>query len=174
MPLQLILTPVASEISCQSLHILRNLHFITSRLGSTTFSQHNFVQLTTIDILVSSPPSALAFLEEIRPTHLGQIPLHALDRSLDLFFLNTAEHFTLVLPPEANDTLLVAAASPYLLAAGMDHLLEAFEAAHSVMLAVFSAPQSVELAGRYVPGYTDALFSVRRCNACVTKSNRQN
>ncbi|KAF1847517.1 uncharacterized protein K460DRAFT_279509 [Cucurbitaria berberidis CBS 394.84] len=151
---------IAPILASQALQTLRHLYFITSRLGPASFSQHTFVYLTAIDILTAYPNHAGKFLKSIAPQHLGQIPRHPLDRILDLYFLNTAEHFTLVLPPAANEDLLVASAVPYLAAGENRHLLPIFEAAHSVMLAVLSAPQSAEITAKHLPFYIDALFSV--------------
>ncbi|KAK5160211.1 hypothetical protein LTR04_004765 [Oleoguttula sp. CCFEE 6159] len=151
---------VAPVLVTQTLHTLRNLYFVSSRLGSSSFSQYTFTYLTAIDVLTNYPLQADAFLKHIKPVELGQIPQHPLDRCLDLFFLNTAEHFTLVLSPQTNEDLLVAAATPYLAAGGNNRLLHIFEAAHSVMLAVISAPQSAELTAKHLPFYVDALFKV--------------
>ncbi|KAK1061143.1 hypothetical protein LTR74_011264 [Friedmanniomyces endolithicus] len=151
---------VASKLAAQTLHTLRYFHFISSRLGITTFSQYNFVYLTAMDILATYPSVAEAFLEAIKPADIGQVPHHPLDRSLDLFYLNTAEHFTLVLPQSRTEELLVTVATPYLAAGGNNHLLTIFEAAHSVMLAAFSAPQNVDLTTKHLPFYVDALFKV--------------
>jgi hypothetical protein len=151
---------VAPFMVTQALHSLRNLYFISSRLGTDSFSQYTFVYLTAIDILGNYPLQADGFLKEIRPSSPGEIPVSPLERCLDLYFLNTAEHFTLILSSQANEELLVSAAIPYLAAGGNNNLLPIFEAAHSVMLAVFSAPQSVELAGKHLPFYVDALFRV--------------
>ncbi|KAF2101112.1 hypothetical protein NA57DRAFT_37034 [Rhizodiscina lignyota] len=151
---------VAPVMVSQSLHALRNLYFISSRTGTHSFTQYTFVCLTAIDILSTYAIHADAFLKSIRPVGLGQIPENALDRCLDLYFLNTAEHFTLVLTPTVNEELLVAAAAPYLAAGGSNDLLPIFEAAHSVILSVLSAPQSAELTAKHLPFYVDALFSV--------------
>ncbi|KAK0247859.1 hypothetical protein LTS09_017033 [Friedmanniomyces endolithicus] len=151
---------VASKLAAQTLHTLRYFHFISSRLGITTFSQYSFVYLTTMDILATYPSEAEAFLQAIKPADIGQVPHHPLDRSLDLFYLNTAEHFTLVLPELRGEELLVAVATPYLAAGGNNHMLTIFEAAHSVMLAAFSAPENVELTTKHLPFYVDALFKV--------------
>lgn len=151
---------VAPLLSSQALHTLRHLYFITSRLGPASFSQHNFVYLTAIDILSAYPLHADKFLKSIAPQQLGQIPRHPLDRTLDLYFLNTAEHFSLVLSTLTNEDLLVASAVPYLASGGNHHMLSIFEAAHSVMLAVLSAPQSAEITAKHLPFYIDALFSV--------------
>jgi hypothetical protein len=151
---------VAPVLVSQALHILRNLYFISSRTGTESFTQYTFVYLTAIDILNAYPIHADAFLKSIRPIELGQIPRHPLDRCLDHYFLDTAEHFTLVLSPAMNEDLLVAAATPYLASGGSNHLLPIFEAAHSVMLSVLSAPQSAELTAKHLPFYVDALFKV--------------
>lgn len=147
-------------IAALSLHTLRNLSFISLRLGASSFSQYTFVYLTAIDVLSAYPARAAAFMQEISPVYLGQIPDNPLDRHLDLFFLNAAEYFALVLPAELNEKHLIAAASPYLAAGGNNHLLEIFEAAHSVMLAVLSAPQSANMAAAHLPSYVDSLFKV--------------
>jgi hypothetical protein len=151
---------VAPVLAAQALHTLRHLYFITSRLGPASFSQHTFVYLTAIDMLSAYPVHADKLLKAIAPQQLGQIPRHPLDRTLDLYFLNTAEHFTLVLSTATNEDLLVASAVPYLAAGGNHNLLPIFEAAHSVMLAVLSAPQSAEITAKHLPFYIDALFGI--------------
>lgn len=129
-------------------------------MGTSAFSQHTFVYLTAMDILASYPHQVEAFLQTIKPQQLGKVPEHPHDRCLDLFFLNTSEHFTLVLPAKTTEELLVAAATPYLASATNHDLLPIFEAAHSVMLAAFSPPQNFELTFRHLPFYVDALFRV--------------
>ena len=147
-------------MAIQTLRILRDLYFISSRLGANAFSQYTFVFLTAIDILSQFPVQAEAFIREIRPSSAGSIPQHPLDRCLDLYFLNTTENFTTVLSPELNEELLVGAATPYL-GLGSDHrLLEVFESAHSVMLAVLSAPQNANVLAKHVYPYVDVLFRV--------------
>ncbi|KAF2875067.1 hypothetical protein BDV95DRAFT_486025 [Massariosphaeria phaeospora] len=151
---------VAPVLASQALHTLRHLYFVTSRLGPASFSQHTFVYLTVIDILSAYPIQADRFLKSIAPQQLGQIPRHPLDRILDLYFLNTAEHFSLVLSSTTNEELLVASAVPYLAAGGNRNMLPIFEAAHSVILAVLTAPQSADITAKHLPFYIDALFSV--------------
>lgn len=147
-------------IATKSLHILRNLYFINVRVGHRSSSQYTFVYLTAIDILSQYLYLAQEFLEQIQPTTRNQIPGHPLDRCLDLFFLNTAEHFSLTLSPEVNERLLIAASLPYLAAGGNNNLLEIFEAAHSVVLAVLAAPRSADMAAKHLPYYVDTLFKV--------------
>lgn len=154
---------IAPVLASQALHTLRHLYFVTSRLGPASFSQHTFVYLTAIDILSAHPTHATKFLNLIAPPHLGTIPSHPLDRILDLYFLNTSEHFSLTLPASVNENLLVASAVPYLASFSHPttnaHLAPSFEAAHSVMLSVLSAPQSAEVTAKHLPFYIDALFS---------------
>lgn len=144
----------------QALHILRNLYFISSRTGQNASSQQTFVFLTAIDILSQYPDLADNFLRSIKPADLGQIPAHPVERCLDLFFLNTAEHFPVVMSPEANEELLLSAAFPYLAAGANSSLLEIFEAAHSLVLVVFAVPGNAELAAKHLPFYIDNLFAV--------------
>lgn len=118
------------------------------------------MSLTAIDILSQFPVQAEAFLREIRPSSAGSIPQHPLDRCLDLYYLNTTEYFTTVLSPELNEELLVIAATPYLGLGSDQRLLEIFESAHSVMLAVLSAPQNSDLFAKHIHPYIDVLFRV--------------
>lgn len=104
---------------------------------------------------------AEAYLRDIKPAELGKIPQHPLDRCMDIFFLNTAEHFTPVLDSNAANDLLIVAASPYLRVDGDRRLLEAFEAAHSIMLAIFAAPHNLELTAAQLEPYALVLFEVR-------------
>lgn len=150
----------APFMAVQTLHILRDLHFISSRMGANSFAQYSFVCLTAIDILSQYPVQTEAFLREIRPTSEGTIPQHPLDRCLDLYFLNTAEHFAIILSPQSSEELLVKAATPYLSLAGDSRLFEIFEAAHSTMLAVLLAPQNADLLARHIHPYISTLFGV--------------
>lgn len=149
----------APNIAQQTLHILRNLYFISNRQGST-FSQYNFVYYTAMDILGAYPPDVEVFLRSVQPPHPGTVAEHPLDRNLDLFFLNTAEHFTLTLDTRFTAEVLVPVVTSYLAAGGKGPLLQVFEAAHSVTLAVFSAPQNAEATVANLPFYVDSLFRV--------------
>jgi hypothetical protein len=155
---------IAPEFVCQILSALQHIYFITARIGTDSFTQYTFVYLTSIDILSSYPPRAEEFLYSIAPSNLAIIPSSPIDRTLSLYFLNTAEHFTLVLSPRANEELLVAAALPYLAAGSSKQLLPLFEAAHSVILAVLAAPQSADTTAKHAPFYVDALFSAFPAN----------
>ncbi|PWY70458.1 hypothetical protein BO70DRAFT_389811 [Aspergillus heteromorphus CBS 117.55] len=150
----------APFLSMQALHILRNLYFVSSRIGQNASSQHLFVTLAAVDILAQYPDLAENFLRSIKPSELGQIPAHPIERCLDLFFLNTSELFTPILSPACSEELLIAAAVPYLPAGGNNHLLEIFEAAHSAVLAVFAIPKNAAVAAKHLPFYIDNLFAV--------------
>lgn len=148
----------APSLATQCLHILRNLYFISCRLGQTSSSQYVFVNMVAIDVLNQYPGTAEMFLKSISPAGQGQIPAHPTDRCLDLFFFNTAEHFTFTLSPMLNEELVLAGAIPYLTAGGSNFLMEIFEAAHSVVLSVLAAPHNAEVAARILPFYMDTLF----------------
>lgn len=161
---RLLSDPVLSQntsapfISMQCLHTLRNLYFMSTRLGQTSSSQYAFVNFTAIDILSRYPETIESFMKSIRPTEFGRIPPTPLDRCFDLFFFNTAEHFTLVLTPQVNDELLIAAALPYLSVGSNSHYLELFEAAHSLVLTVLASPHNADLATKHLPFYIEALL----------------
>lgn len=147
-------------IAIQTLQTLRNFYFISSRIGHSSFSHFNFVYNAAIDILSQYPGQAEGFLREIRPHEFGKVSDHPYERCLDLFFLNTAEHFTLITPENFCEDVLIDAARPYLGAGGDQRLNEVFEAAHSVYLAVFSAPRNYNLTIKHLPLYIEVLFSV--------------
>lgn len=149
----------APVTATQSLLILRNIHFISSRMGTNAFSAYTFVNMTSIDILSRYPAASLSFLRTIYPAQAGQIPAHPLQRNHDLFYLNTAEHFTLSLSPADAESLIVAPCTPYLSPIANSQLLEIFEAAHSAMLAVLAAPQNETLTAKVLPFYVESLFA---------------
>ena len=151
---------VAPDIAQQTLHSLCNLNFIFARLGSSAFTQYTFTYLTAIDILASYPTAASHLLRALTPKQLGQIPTHPLDRTHDLFFLNLSEHFTLILPQQLTETLVLPALTPYLTSGSSPNLLPIFEAAHSVTLSIFSSPQNSILTTTYLPTYVHTLFTV--------------
>ena len=139
--------------------MLRNLHFIASRLGTATLSQYLFLYLGAIDVVSEHPILAEAYLREIKVTAHESIPQHPIDRSLDLYFLNTAEHFAIVLDTPAA-SMLITSAAPYLGVGGDRRLWEVFEAAHAVMLAVLALPHNVDLAASQFGSYVEVLFQV--------------
>lgn len=149
----------APFLAMQCLLILRNLYFISSRLGQTSSSQYVFVNMAAIDVLTQYPEQAESFIQSIKPVGKGLIPSHPADRCLDLFFFNTTEHFTPSLVPKTNEDIVLAGAMPYLVTGGSKFLMETFEAAHSVALSVLASPNNAELTARQLPFYLDALFN---------------
>ncbi|KAL8674425.1 MAG: hypothetical protein Q9168_001158 [Polycauliona sp. 1 TL-2023] len=142
----------------QMMKILRHLYFITSHLGTDTLSQYSFVNLAAVDIILQYPIFAEALLIEIQPTEIGVMPQHPLDRCLDIYFLNTAEHFSHVLNTKIAHDLLTSAALPYLGISDERNPHEAFEAAHSVMLAVMAAPHNIDLATSRIGTFFRILY----------------
>lgn len=151
----------------QILKTLRNFYFISSHLGTDTLSQHSFVYLTAVDIISQYPKFAEALVNQLRPAQIGLIPQHPLDRCLDTYFLNTAEHFATVLNTKIADGLLLSAAMPYLGTNDERKSLEAFEAAHSVMIAVMAAPHNNDLTVSRIETYAGRLFEVCQMNPSI-------
>ena len=147
----------APVLAGQCLHILRDMYFISHRFGQTSSSQYMFIYFAPMDILNQYPQQAETFLRSIKPSQPYRIPAHPLDRNLDLFFLDTAEHFTLTLSAGTNAELLDAA-FPYVQSDGDPRLGELYEAAHSLVLAVFAAPQNSDVIPRHVPVYVETLL----------------
>ncbi|KAK0748718.1 hypothetical protein B0T21DRAFT_278105 [Apiosordaria backusii] len=152
---------VAPVVATKTLHTLRNLYFITSRNGSDSFQVYSFTYLTSLDTLARFGDASAAFLQEIKSTTTGSIPVHPLHRTLDLFYLNVAEHLPLHLPPEACDNLIVQPAITYLTHSAplSPRMMELFEAAHSAVLSVLSCPHNAPITVELVPFYAETLFS---------------
>lgn len=148
----------APTLAIQTLHVLRDLYFVSHRFGQHSSSQYMFVYYTAIDILNQFPAQAESFFTSIKSAELGKIPAHPLDRLNDLFFLNTTEHFTLSLSPHAVRHLLIETSLPYVSSPGDRRLNELYEASHSVLLAIFAAPQNGSVAAQYIPFYIDTLL----------------
>ncbi|KAK4662003.1 uncharacterized protein QC763_709670 [Podospora pseudopauciseta] len=153
---------VAPVVAAKTLHTLRNLYFISSRNGSDSFQVYQFTYLTSLDTLSRFGDASAAFLEEIKPNTEGTIPFHPLHRTLDLFYLNVAEHLPLHLPPEACDKLIIQPAITYLTNAAAPlspRMMELFESAHSAVLSVLSCPHNAPITVKIVPFYAETLFS---------------
>ncbi|KAK3380202.1 hypothetical protein B0T24DRAFT_186211 [Lasiosphaeria ovina] len=151
----------APMVATKTLSVLRNLYFISSRNGSDAFQVYTFTYLASIDSLARYPDAAVSFLQHIKPADSGSIPPHPLLRTLDLFYLNLAEHLPLNLPVKACDALIVQPAVTYLTNAAplSPRMVELYEAAHSAVLSALSCPHSAPIAVELVPFYAETLSS---------------
>ncbi|KAL2127675.1 hypothetical protein VTI74DRAFT_10323 [Chaetomium olivicolor] len=151
----------APVVATKTLHTLRNLYFISSRNGSDAFQVYTFTYLTSLDILARYGPASASFLAEIKPATTSSIPAHPLHRTLDLFYLNIAEHLPLNLSPHDCDTLIIQPAITYLTHSAplSPRMVQLFEAAHSAVLSVLSCPHNSPLTVDLVPFYAETLFS---------------
>lgn len=151
---------MAPVVATKTLHTLRNLYFISSRNGSDAFQVYSFTYLTSLDTLSRYADASAAFLSETKPSS-GSIPPHPLHRTLDLFYLNVAEHLPLHLPTPACDALIVQPAITYLTHATplSPRMVELFESAHSAVLSVLSCPHNAPLTVEIAPFYAETLFS---------------
>ncbi|KAI1634829.1 hypothetical protein F4809DRAFT_495578 [Biscogniauxia mediterranea] len=162
---------VAPKVAVKTLRILRNLSFISTRQGASTFQVYTFTYLTSLDIITRYPDACVAFLQEtILPapqTNSIPSPVH---QALTLFYLNTAEHFPLNIPTPACESLIITPAttliSPdsWLTFPGNTNppsalTLELFESAHSCVLSVLSCPQHGRLTVSLIPFYVDSLLA---------------
>ncbi|PMB73029.1 Peroxisomal biogenesis factor 8 [Beauveria bassiana] len=151
---------VAPAVAAKSLQILRNLHFISSVNGNGSFQVYTFTYLTSLDVICRSGAACEQFLGEFRPADGFSAPSTHLQRTLDLYYLNVAEHMPLSLTTEAADALIIKPATSYL---GFDGVMsptmvEIFESAHSAVLSVLSCPQHSALTIQMAPFYIVKLF----------------
>ncbi|KAM7202319.1 putative PEX8 peroxisomal biogenesis factor 8 [Naviculisporaceae sp. PSN 640] len=151
---------VCPTIAIFSLKTLRNLYFISSYNGSNAFQVYTFTYLTSLDNLARYSSACETFLLETKAPHSGTIPAHPLLRTLDLYYLNVAEHLPLNMSPSACDTLIVQPAIAYLTHSAplSPRMVELFEAAHSAILSVLSCPQNAPITAELSPFYAETLF----------------
>ncbi|KAM5351284.1 hypothetical protein ACJ41O_004007 [Fusarium nematophilum] len=150
----------APQIATKSLHILRNLFFISSRNGNNAFQVYNFTYLTSIDTISRNPVSSFLFLQETRPAEDAPANTTFLQRTLDLFYMNVSEHLPLTLSTDACDTLIIKPATAYICHEGptTQSMVEIFESAHSAILSTISCPQHSPLTIQITPFYIAKLF----------------
>ena len=151
---------MAPGIASKSLQILRNIFFISNRNGNSAFQVYAFAYMTSLDVLSRDPIVSEAFLREIRPADAILIPSTHLEQTLDLFYLNVAEHLPLSLPTAVCETLVVKPAISYLSQEGpmSPSMTEIFESAHSAILSVLSCPQHSALTIKVAPFYIVKVF----------------
>ncbi|KAI0022072.1 peroxin 8 [Xylariomycetidae sp. FL0641] len=163
----------APVVASKTLHALRNLSFISSHQGTSSFQVYAFTYLTSLDILNRYPDASVAFLQATLPPPppADYVPSPSA-QALTLFYLNTAEHLPLALPTSACESLVVGPATAHLaptcwlssLTTTIEPLTtvplarDLFEAAHSATLAALSCPQHSLLTAELVPFYIDALL----------------
>lgn len=150
----------APTIASKTLQILRSLFFISSRNGNNSFQVYTFTYLTSLDIISRSAMASERFLADFRPADGISIPSNYLQRTLDLYYLNVAEHLPLALSTEACDALIIKPATAYLAHDGpmTPAMVEIFESAHSAILSVLSCPQHSKLTIDLAPFYIVKLF----------------
>ncbi|KAG6039930.1 hypothetical protein E4U19_002225 [Claviceps sp. Clav32 group G5] len=150
----------AQGIASKSLQILRNMFFISSRNGNSAFQVYTFTYMTSLDVLSSDALATETLLKELRSVDAVNVSSTPLGRTLDLYYLNIAEHLPLSLSTDACEAFLVNPAIAYLshevpMSASMT---EVFEAAHSVILSALSCPQHSALSIKITPFYIVKLF----------------
>ncbi|KAI3336679.1 peroxin 8 [Xylariaceae sp. AK1471] len=159
---------VAPTLALKTLHILRNLSFISSRRGGNTFQVYTFTYLTSLDILTQYPDVCARFLKETLPPQTSAVP-SPVHQALTLFYLNTAEHLPLSLPAPSAEILIIAPATANLSPTTWLNspantppsslTLEIYESSHAALLSVLSCPQHSPLTAPLVPFYIDVLLS---------------
>ncbi|KAH7328614.1 peroxisomal membrane protein Pex17 [Stachybotrys elegans] len=150
----------ASDTALKSLHILRHLSFISLRNGNDAFAAYRFAYLTSIDVLSRGSAACDSFLQAAQTMVSDPAQANFMQRTLDLFYLNVAEHLPLAMSTEACDQLIIRPASAYLSLEGPmpADMMANFESAHSAVLSVLSCPQHSALTIRMAPFYIAKLF----------------
>ncbi|KAJ3562322.1 hypothetical protein NPX13_g8607 [Xylaria arbuscula] len=101
---------ITPTLATKTLHVLRNLSFISSRQGGNTFQAYAFTYLTSLDILTRYPNACTLFLQETLPPAMTNVP-SPVHQALALFYLNTAEHLPLSLSTPSVESLVIGPAT---------------------------------------------------------------
>ncbi|KAI0816767.1 hypothetical protein GGR55DRAFT_628498 [Xylaria sp. FL0064] len=159
---------VAPTLATRTLSTLRNVSFISSRQGGSTFQVYTFTYLTSIDILTRYPDACARFLQEVLPPPTATVP-SPVHQALSLFYLNTAEHLPLSLSTPSLEALVIAPATANLSPTSWlispantppsSLTLELFESSHAALLSAFSCPQHSALTAPLIPFYIDTLLA---------------
>ena len=159
---------MAPMLAMKTLHVLRNLSFISSRQGGNTFQVYTFTYLTSLDILTRYPDACTRFLQATLPPSTTNVP-SPVHQALALFYLNTAEHLPLSLSTPSVEALIIAPATTNLSPTSWlispantppSYLtLELFESSHAALLSAFSCPQHSTLTAPLIPFYIDTLLA---------------
>ncbi|PHH73625.1 hypothetical protein CDD80_3669 [Ophiocordyceps camponoti-rufipedis] len=157
---------VAPGVAARSLHVLRNLFFISSRDGNSSFEVYTFSHLASIDVLTRYPMETRSFLLSLWQDGVGMAPASHLERILDLFYLNFSEHVPLVLSTATCETFIVKPAEAYISHQGpmSSTIGDLFESGHSAVLSVLSCPRHSRLTMEMAPLYMAKLFESFPCH----------
>ncbi|TWU75788.1 hypothetical protein ED733_003733 [Metarhizium rileyi] len=157
---QMLMHGLAHGIASKSLQILRNIFFISSRNSNSSFQVYTFTYMASLDVLSRDGLATETFLREIRPADAMLNPSTHLEMTVDLFYLNVAEHLPLSLSTESCELLVVKPAISYLSQEGpmSASMTELFESAHSAVLSALSCPQHSALTIKITPFYIVKVF----------------
>ncbi|KAI1777607.1 peroxin 8 [Hypoxylon cercidicola] len=162
---------VAPSVAAKTLHSLRNLSFISTRQGASSFQVYTFTYLTSLDIITRYPDACVSFLQETQPPlpQTGNVVPSPVIQATTLFYLNTAEHLPLALRTPACEALVITPAAAYLSSTSWltspannpqaSLTLELFESAHSAVLSALSCPEHSAVAASLIPFYVEALLA---------------
>ncbi|KAI0834775.1 peroxin 8 [Hypoxylon sp. FL0890] len=163
---------IAPTMATKTLHILRNLSFISTRQDAGAFQVYEFTYLTSLDIITRYPDACVSYLQDTQPPspQNGNVVPSPAIQALTLFYLNTAEHLPFSLPTPAAETLIITPATAHLspttswLTSPANNpqsslTLQLFESSHACVLSVLSCPQHSSLAAQLIPFYIDVLLS---------------
>ncbi|KAI1406701.1 peroxin 8 [Hypoxylon fuscum] len=163
---------IPPSLASKTLQILRNLSFISTRQGASSFQVYTFTYLCAIDTITTYPDACVSLLQSVLPVlpQTGNMVPSPIHQANALFYMNTAEHLPLSLSTPECETFILNPATAYLspttswLSSPANNppsalTRELFEAAHSAVLSVLSWPQHSVIAASLIPFYIDAVLS---------------
>ncbi|MCJ1314678.1 hypothetical protein MMC25_008360, partial [Agyrium rufum] len=146
-------TNEVARLAVDTLSILHNLNFITTRGQYTVLSDYQYVYLSSVDLLASHPRQLDSFFKNLQVFHRGLLPVHPLERASDLFQLNLAEKSMLALSSTFCETSVLRLACDYLQAQAEPKLRDIREAAHSTVLALLVTQKTRAILEELLPFY---------------------
>ena len=152
---------IGFAVASKSLQILRNIFFISNRDGNNGFQVYTFTYLTSLDTVARSAEASEMLLQSLSPSGANPSIGNHLQRTLELYYLNIAEHLPPSLSTQACEVLIVKPATSYLSLSDLPSTpatTELFESAHSAILSALSCPQHSQLMISMAPFYIIKLF----------------
>ncbi|KAI5476400.1 peroxisomal membrane protein [Pseudohyphozyma bogoriensis] len=147
-------TAVQRELAGQALRILSETYFVTIKFGVDGFGAWKGVYVGFLEIRREGGVEEVErFMRNIRPERIGVLHEREVERSTATFYLNTAESLMKELSNEYVEEQVLQCCKPYF--ESSTHR-DTFEAAHSVLLAIFSNEK--KCANDIAPWYTSLLL----------------
>lgn len=146
--------PVYLQVVRTMLLTYSSLSWVISTFGTGGFDAYRRVFYEALEVLSRDGLASVALTIQLIPSPLDTIQTNAARRARATFFLDVVEQLMIQLPDDMIEDVILPACRPYL---DDRTYQEAFEAAHSVVLSIFSSGKECLL--ELTPYYSQLLLT---------------